>query len=293
MTRLLYILLLATLIFSFAYPTSAAGLVPCGGSGQQPCNICDLFVLLKTIINYIIYDITPLFATLLFLYAGFTMILAGAKPEMMASGRKIFYTTITGLVVVYGSFLITNFVILNFAPNSPVAQGWSKLQCTAPGSTIPTGPVATSTYNNTGGISDSAARIQLNSLGITTPLTPCIVTADGQIQRPPGGGACGSFQGVQQETIREIVQFKYDCKCAVAINDATGPGHSTGSGHYGGIKFDMVPNAKVDAYIKSNFTQLPNRTSDNAPYYQSPSGARYAHEGDHWDVVVNPNTVGQ
>jgi len=130
--------------------------------------------------------------------------------------------------------------------------------------------------------SEAESRSQLARYGIGTK-PAC---AEGQTTN------CVSFNGMQIDTMAEILSLgKAVGGNNVFVTGGTEGGHTVGSyDHGGGYKFDVRPNNVLDNYIirSGNFTYMGTR-SDGAPQYKSKStGAIYAKEGDHWDVLVKP-----
>lgn len=130
------------LIFQPIYSTNAAGLVPCGQSEDdpktldvkenKPCTTCDLLVLGSTVINFILFTITPAVAVLLYLIAGFMIILGGANPGQINTGKNIFKTTTYGLFIIFGAWMITNTVLKSLAGEGPFTGKWYEVTCSNP-----------------------------------------------------------------------------------------------------------------------------------------------------------------
>ncbi len=94
--------------------------------------------------------------------------------------------------------------------------------------------------------------------------------------------------GIQQRTINELLALKSACgpNCEVRVTSATGGAHAPGAcSHSAGYKADLRLTPTLTRHIEDNYLRLPTR-SDGAIMYQSPSGAKYAKESNHWDMVV-------
>jgi hypothetical protein len=101
-------LLLYFLLFSFfATPALvlAAGLVPCGGYGEPPCQLCHFFVLLKNIYNFVVYTLVPAVAVLIIAWGGFLYIIAfiGADTGGLQRAHDLFKNVFFGLLIIYGA----------------------------------------------------------------------------------------------------------------------------------------------------------------------------------------------
>lgn len=99
---------------------AAGGLVPCGGSGQDPCAYLDLFILIGNVIQFILYLAVPV-ATIAIVAAGI-MLAASAKRESQRSdAKKILWSAMIGLFLTFAAYLIINAIITGLG--SSVVQG--------------------------------------------------------------------------------------------------------------------------------------------------------------------------
>ncbi len=98
----------------------------------QPCNQCDLFKLLKNIIDFVLMGLMPPAAAILFVWGGFLILMGGANPGWITQGKSIFFNTAIGVAIISASWLLTNTIIKSLAnesvtnPNTP----WYQLECT-------------------------------------------------------------------------------------------------------------------------------------------------------------------
>jgi hypothetical protein len=118
--------ILISLIFLFLITGFAqgAGLVPCGGTNEPACQFCDIFVLIKGIIDFVL-KLVGVIATLMFIIGGFFFITSGGSPERTASGKKIVTATVIGLAIIFCSYLIVN-TVFTFPGliNANFGNGW-------------------------------------------------------------------------------------------------------------------------------------------------------------------------
>lgn len=122
--------------FLVAADGAQAALVTCGrqsgtAAEQVPCTACDIFVLAKNVIDFIMLKLAPAVATLIFLWAGFLIILGGADPGQVKRGKEIFWLAVKGLFIIFGAWLVANTLIKSLAVND-VAKEWYKIECKAP-----------------------------------------------------------------------------------------------------------------------------------------------------------------
>src|SRR3990167_1986827 len=145
---LLISILVLLVVPTFVYAIDIPGwpLVPCGLSQDNPstaidetksCGRCDLFQLLKNLIDFVIGGLMPPLAVLLFVWAGFLILLSGANPGLYAQGQTIFKNTFYGIIVLLSAWMITNTLILSVGSNYNTAGNWWQFTCTEPAPVTP------------------------------------------------------------------------------------------------------------------------------------------------------------
>ncbi len=121
MKKIFLLIILLSIIFAPVF-ASAAGLVPCTGAvtctGTAPnqtcttdCTISAFFTLILNIYNFIVQDIATPLAILSISIGGIIMMISAGNPNLLGLGKKIFYAAIIGLVLVFCSWLIINFIM--------------------------------------------------------------------------------------------------------------------------------------------------------------------------------------
>jgi len=114
-----------------ALPAFAAGLVTCNGpiagNGLPACNVCSLLQMISNVVRFIVLDITMPLAGLSFLIGGIMMVAAGGSEERFKKGKKVFVSTVVGILIVLGSWAIINTLITAFGPG--VSGSWWDVQC--------------------------------------------------------------------------------------------------------------------------------------------------------------------
>lgn len=137
---LLIFLFCALLIISAPILIKAQGLVPCGNGSpfildsngfptSQPnpdfkaCTICDFFKLLANIYDFIVKMIATPLAVLAFIIGALLMLVSAGNPNTFGLGKKIIYAAIIGLVLVFCSWLIIDFILHAVG----YSQNWSSL----------------------------------------------------------------------------------------------------------------------------------------------------------------------
>lgn len=126
--RIIFVLLFLAAFFLPLLPASALNkpvttpLVPCSG---DECTICHIFALLNRIFNFILRDLTPPLAGLMFLWGGILMVVSGGSEERYKKGRQIFTSTLIGVFIVFASWIMVNTLIMALASQVDVAGGFT------------------------------------------------------------------------------------------------------------------------------------------------------------------------
>ncbi len=89
----------------------AQGLVPCGGPGQPPCQLCHLFQLFVNILEFLLFSIVPPVAAMLFIWGGIKFYTSMGNPAGVEQGRKILMSVVVGIVIVYGSHFLISMIL--------------------------------------------------------------------------------------------------------------------------------------------------------------------------------------
>ena len=104
-------------------------LVPCGGEGD-PCKLCDLFVMLDRIFDFIFLDIIPPIAFLAIIAGGVYYFISAGDLARIAKAKSILTSVVIGLIIIYGSWLIINsfFLVIGTAEWTGL-DNWFEYPC--------------------------------------------------------------------------------------------------------------------------------------------------------------------
>jgi type IV secretory pathway VirB2 component (pilin) len=130
--NLLTLLVLAVLFFSLIPgQVFSVSLVPCGGSGQDPCKLCHLFVLFDNIVKFVLFDIVPPIAILMVVIGGVMFFAAVGDPAKIGKATSLLTAVVIGLVIIYGAWLLINlfFSLIGVAEWTGLKEGWFKIDC--------------------------------------------------------------------------------------------------------------------------------------------------------------------
>ena len=99
----------------------ATGLVPC----INGCTLCDLFVLIKNVVDFLVKDIAVPLAVIIFIYGGIMMLTSAGSEEKIKKGKTALGQAIWGLIIVFAAWLIIDTIIKGFAAGGQgIIQGW-------------------------------------------------------------------------------------------------------------------------------------------------------------------------
>ncbi|MBI4087696.1 MAG: hypothetical protein HY434_02595 [Candidatus Liptonbacteria bacterium] len=204
------------------------------------------------------------------IFGGVKYMTAAGNPSGQTEGKEWIQGAISGLLLLFGAYFILNIINpdltkLSLPALSPIPAGGGSSGDAGGGS--PAGL----------GLSQQQSYDQFRNAG---------VAVNGPIR----------LAGLKQGTVDEVIRLTNACKaanasCEVTVTSATGGEHESGAvSHANGYKVDLRSRdggSALTNYIRNNYQQLPDR-SDGAKMYRAPSGAIYALESNHWDVVVPP-----
>jgi len=118
------------LFFLIFNSVQAAGLVPCGGPGEDVCTLCHFFVMLDNIIDFLLFRVVPVLGALMIAIGGVMYIISQGKPEMLSRVKSLFTAIIIGLVIIYGAWLIVNLFLTTIGVAEWTGLGtWWEISC--------------------------------------------------------------------------------------------------------------------------------------------------------------------
>jgi len=105
-----------------SYKTTS--LVPCSG---PDCSLCDIFVLIKNLINLFV-ELTFALAGVFIVWGAIEIMVAGGDEAKVKAGREKVTTAIYGIVIVLIAWLFIGTVLQILTGSSSVLP-WNKIQC--------------------------------------------------------------------------------------------------------------------------------------------------------------------
>jgi hypothetical protein len=113
------ITLIFSLILAFSLPffVSARGLVPCGGIGENPCNVKDIFSLIAKVTNWLIF-VAGIYAVAQIILNGFYMVVSMGNEEAISKRKSGLTDAVIGFILV-----MVAYILINTAVNSILLAG--------------------------------------------------------------------------------------------------------------------------------------------------------------------------
>ena len=111
------ILLVTSYSLLITFSVANAALVPCGTTLTGPmasnraCTICDFFVLIKNIVDFLTEYVAMPVAVIVLIYGGVMMLTAGGSEEKINKGKSALWHAVWGLLIVFAAWLIVDTII--------------------------------------------------------------------------------------------------------------------------------------------------------------------------------------
>ncbi len=76
------------------------------------------------------FNLVPVIAVLMLVFGGVMFLFAGAKPEMLMKAKGIITSTVVGLVIVFGAWVIVNTILTKTGIiDTPSILEWYNIDC--------------------------------------------------------------------------------------------------------------------------------------------------------------------
>ena len=128
-----FLIFLGIILLGFLAPVFAqsAGLVPCGGEGEDACTFCHFFVMLDRIIDFLIAPPTGIvfiIATLMLVIGGVLFVISAGEPAKIATATKTMTAAVLGLVIIFAAWLFINLFYTVIGVKGDW-KAWNKIEC--------------------------------------------------------------------------------------------------------------------------------------------------------------------
>lgn len=127
MKKLLILLWLGCALFIMTPATQAAGLVPCGGPTEEPCQTCDVVKLANGVIGWLVL-ILGVIAAIVIVMAGIKLVMSGGNQSSMQAAKSMMTNMIIGYVIVLGGWLLIDFGMKTLLDAGSFGV-WNEIKC--------------------------------------------------------------------------------------------------------------------------------------------------------------------
>jgi hypothetical protein len=108
-------------------PTTSTGIVgslACAGADGRNCSLND-FVQVGISVVKLIYALAGSLALLYFIYGGIMWVISGGNPDRVKKGQDAIKNAVIGLVIIFASYMIINFVMTSLGYKMNGAAVWN------------------------------------------------------------------------------------------------------------------------------------------------------------------------
>ena len=101
------IFLFTASLAAFPVFVRAAGLVPCGGVGENPCTVKDAFYMVARVVNWLVL-MAGVYATFEIVGGGFWLVASAGNEESVTKHRNQITQAVVGLFIVLAAYMFMN-----------------------------------------------------------------------------------------------------------------------------------------------------------------------------------------
>lgn len=127
MLKCALVFLIALIITCAPIAASAAGLVPCGGTGEEPCQACHVTQLINNVVRWLIV-ILSIIAAILIVVAGFRLVTAGGNSDAVKKAKDTFLNIFIGFFIILCSWILID-TLMKAVLTNQVYGMWNAIQC--------------------------------------------------------------------------------------------------------------------------------------------------------------------
>jgi hypothetical protein len=113
-------IILLSLISFLPLVTYSAGLVPCGGNGEKPCNVLDVFYLVARVTNWLL-RVAGIYAVYKIVNISWNFATSQGEEEVLSVQKKAITNVVVGFCLTMIAFMLINTVV-----NLVLVQGIQK-----------------------------------------------------------------------------------------------------------------------------------------------------------------------
>lgn len=117
------------LIIALPEMTAAAGLVPCGGPGEDPCQFCSVVKLINNVVDWL-GVVLFIIVALIIAVMGLRLVSSVGAVEAKTQAKRIIANVIVGYIIFLAGWLIVDFG-MKVMVDDPTYGVWNDIQCVA------------------------------------------------------------------------------------------------------------------------------------------------------------------
>jgi len=244
-----------------------AKIVPDCGTGG--CSLCQIFQLVKNLLDFAWKWFAIPFSVLMLAYGGFLMLAPSVGGEksvaMYERGKKVLTNTVIGIIIIFFAWLIVD-TIIKVVANQMIGGGgvgqigglgpWNNIQCKE-AETSDSGRTS-SGYTPSGGAppaysggrpisgtmshNDAKSKLAENGIGIGST---------GNCESKASN--CTNLDGIKESAVNDLIKFNEACGgCVKEVRGGTEPGHQINGPHSQGRAVDVLKNDQAMDFIRNS-----------------------------------------
>lgn len=195
----------------------AAGLVPCGGPGEEACQSCHAVLLISTVTNYLVVILGTI-AAIMIMVSGLRLVVSVGDASAKAKAKSMISSLLIGYVIVLAGWMIVDLGLKTLLTNNNYGV-WNVVQCTAQ-------PTAMAWSRPTAS-GDSATTLPPSAVSTRV----AAITSSGSLQNDiaNAAAAAGITNPSQVNTLRALISQE-SSNCQNRVGPATASGVAYGCG---------------------------------------------------------------
>ena len=207
-----------------------AQLVTCGVGTGKPCTICDIWVLTKNVVDFILGTLAVPIVIVALIIGGFMYLTSSGDPKKTEQAKKVVTSAIIGLVIALAAFLIVDTILVTLVKKE-LLPPWTTINTQSCPAILPPEEVDLSKLPRPGIVitpgtyTDAEARRLLDLAGI--PIHSSENCSD------PTNPRCTSLEGIPKSAINYLLELDRRCNAQnltcgrFVLTGGTETGHET------------------------------------------------------------------
>jgi hypothetical protein len=120
---------LGVILFTLPNLAFAAGLVPCGGAGEDPCQTCHLVKLISLVSGWLVV-ILGILATIMIVVSGLRLVTSVGNASAKEAAKKTLVNLFIGYAIILSGWMLVDLGLKTLLTDATYGV-WNVVQCTA------------------------------------------------------------------------------------------------------------------------------------------------------------------